>query len=276
VTNPTPGPTTPGSPGPGAPVDAPFIGVPARIGSEIKRWREERGLSQAQLAARVGVNPSVMSRHESGEVPDPRASFLHRVADALDIPVWALLQAAGPARGPDPRALLRELALMMHERLPAALTRMPLSASTTAAPLRRAPREPLTFWVYAAQPGEEGHSFCVVDVVGDGFAPLVRDGDDVVVDERATPRLGDLVLVRGRGVLFIRRVVGARRGRPIVADPDGVPEKLGPQRVVVGVVVERRQRVERGTIPLAELGGGYVPDAVADAVADPEALVATG
>lgn len=242
-------------------------GATVRVGLEIKRWREERGLSQAQLAARVGVDPSVMSRLEAGKIPDPRASLLHRVADALDVPVWTLLNAAGPNRGPDPRVLLRELGVLLHQYLPVTLPRLPTPASTTAAEIRRAPWVSPTLWVYTPQPGEEGHAFSVAEVAGDGFAPDVRDGDDVVIDQRATPRIGDLVLVRGRGAVFIRRVAGAERGRPVVVDPDGRREQLGPHRTVAGVVVERRQRVARGTVEVT----ADAPDAGAGAI-DPMAL----
>jgi len=227
-------------------------GPTARIGAEVKRWREERGLSQALLAHRVGVSPSVMSRLESGQIADPRASFVHRIAAELDVPVWALMNAAGPARGPDPRALLSELALLVRHHLPVALPRPPTPASTTAASIRRAGEAAPTFWIYAPQPGEEGHKLLVVAVAGDGFAPQLRDGDDAVVDQDAAPRLGDLVLVRGRGTLFVRRVVGARDGRPVIADPDGAVDRAVTSRVV-GVVVERRQRVARGATPVAEL-----------------------
>lgn len=38
-------------------------------GDRIKRLREERGLSQLELAERVGINNSVLSRIESGKRP---------------------------------------------------------------------------------------------------------------------------------------------------------------------------------------------------------------
>lgn len=225
-------------PGPGAAV---------RVGLEIKRWREERGLSQHQLGARVGVDPSVISRHESGDVPDPRVSFLHKIAEALNVPVWHFLGVAGPNRGADPRALLRELSLLLNQHLPTALSRLPTPASTTTDEIRRAPWTAPTFWVYAPQPGEEGHTFAVVEVAGDGFAPDLRDGDDAILDQRTEPRVGDLVVVRGRGVYAIRRLIGTNeRDRPIVALGDGTKETLGSERVIVGVVVERRRRVARG------------------------------
>jgi transcriptional regulator with XRE-family HTH domain len=52
---------------------------------ELRRLREERGLSQAALAQRAGVDTSYISRLERGAHTTPRASTLIRIANALDL-----------------------------------------------------------------------------------------------------------------------------------------------------------------------------------------------
>jgi HTH-type transcriptional regulator/antitoxin HipB len=54
------------------------------IGEEVRRLRAERGLSQQELAERIGVTQSVVARLEAGGV-EPRLSTLDRVAQALGV-----------------------------------------------------------------------------------------------------------------------------------------------------------------------------------------------
>lgn len=82
------------------------------IGDRIKRERRAAGLTQEQLAKRVGVNKSAVAQWES---PASRKGItspnLVRVADALAIPVTRLTGDAGPDRleteMPDEIALVR-------------------------------------------------------------------------------------------------------------------------------------------------------------------------
>jgi predicted transcriptional regulator len=65
--------------------------VPAEVvyalldgGSPIRVWREHRGLSQAELAAKVGISPSYLSQLESGKRTGT-AEVLAAVAAALNL-----------------------------------------------------------------------------------------------------------------------------------------------------------------------------------------------
>ena len=63
----------------------------------LKAWRRHRGLTQAELAARIGTNASVVSLLEGGQ---RRLSphWLRRLAVALQAPVGAFLEY-GPDQG---------------------------------------------------------------------------------------------------------------------------------------------------------------------------------
>ena len=52
-----------------------------RMSAMLKDLRQERGISIRQLADQAGVNPSVVSRAESGE--DAKLSTWHRLFEAL-------------------------------------------------------------------------------------------------------------------------------------------------------------------------------------------------
>jgi transcriptional regulator with XRE-family HTH domain len=75
-----------------------------RVGELLRRWREQRGLSQNALARRMGVNPAYVNRLEHGGRGARNRALLERAAAALDLgPAErdALLTAAGHL----PRAL---------------------------------------------------------------------------------------------------------------------------------------------------------------------------
>jgi ribosome-binding protein aMBF1 (putative translation factor) len=63
-----------------------------QIGEEVRRLRMERGLSQNELAKRMGLSQSVVARLEAGGV-EPRLSTLDRVARALDVELDVHFQA---------------------------------------------------------------------------------------------------------------------------------------------------------------------------------------
>lgn len=68
----------------------------------LKVVREEKGLSQTELAAKTGLQPSAVSHFESGR-RSPSFDNLRRLADALNVTIDYLLgrsnqrEAVGPA-----------------------------------------------------------------------------------------------------------------------------------------------------------------------------------
>ena len=65
------------------------------LGRIVRSHRERLHLTQAQLAAQVGVSRSAISELEAGRIAQPRATVFARLAKALGIPAAALLAAAG-------------------------------------------------------------------------------------------------------------------------------------------------------------------------------------
>jgi transcriptional regulator with XRE-family HTH domain len=64
---------------------------PKRLGRMIQRLREDKGLSQRQLAARAGVTNGYVSQLEAGDKKNPSLAVLPRLAKALGVPVTELL-----------------------------------------------------------------------------------------------------------------------------------------------------------------------------------------
>jgi transcriptional regulator with XRE-family HTH domain len=55
-----------------------------KVASAVKRLREQRGLTQEELAARAGVTRSYLARLETGR-HEPTLTMLERLAKALRV-----------------------------------------------------------------------------------------------------------------------------------------------------------------------------------------------
>ncbi|MEU2077086.1 helix-turn-helix transcriptional regulator [Streptomyces sp. NPDC013489] len=63
----------------------------AALGDRMRELRAAAGLSQDQLADRIGMERRSVQRYERGE-RDPRYTELLLIADALDVPVAELVR----------------------------------------------------------------------------------------------------------------------------------------------------------------------------------------
>ena len=68
------------------------------VGREVRRWRQSRGLTLAQVGERSGLNVGYLSQIEN-EKAVPSLDALATIAAALDVPpAWLLLDSAVPPR----------------------------------------------------------------------------------------------------------------------------------------------------------------------------------
>jgi len=70
------------------------------VGDNVRRLRIAAGISQAQLAARMGVDRAYVSGLEQGQ-RNPTVVTLWHLGEALDVPVRFFLRE--PTRGPTRR-----------------------------------------------------------------------------------------------------------------------------------------------------------------------------
>lgn len=57
-----------------------------RFGEELRRLREEKGLSQQALGAAVGLTQGMIGHIERGLVPGVSAATLYKLVEALGVP----------------------------------------------------------------------------------------------------------------------------------------------------------------------------------------------
>jgi transcriptional regulator with XRE-family HTH domain len=66
------------------------------VGSQVRRWRTERGLTLAQVAGRSGLNVGYLSQIENDKA-SPSLAVLGSIAEALDVPpAWFLMGDVPP------------------------------------------------------------------------------------------------------------------------------------------------------------------------------------
>ncbi len=62
------------------------------IGRNIKHFRNQKNLTQKQLAEKAGITLFTLTKIEGGSTPDPRIDTLRRVAHVLDVKVDDLIK----------------------------------------------------------------------------------------------------------------------------------------------------------------------------------------
>jgi transcriptional regulator with XRE-family HTH domain len=61
------------------------------LGQRIRATRIEYGMSQAELARRIGISSTALYQIETGKTPDPQVSRIKNIADVLGVSTDYLL-----------------------------------------------------------------------------------------------------------------------------------------------------------------------------------------
>jgi transcriptional regulator with XRE-family HTH domain len=80
------------------------------LGARVTRLRKERGITQQELAQRLGVSQPIISKYESGELR-LHGELIIKLTELLDVSADELLglESREPARLPKDRRLVRRL-----------------------------------------------------------------------------------------------------------------------------------------------------------------------
>jgi transcriptional regulator with XRE-family HTH domain len=66
--------------------------APKRLGKVIQRLRDNKNMTQRDLAAKAKVTPGYIAQLEMGMRKNPSLDVLKRIAKALSVPVTELLE----------------------------------------------------------------------------------------------------------------------------------------------------------------------------------------
>ena len=87
------------------------------IGTIVRRWREQRGWEQKELARRAGVSPSYVSRLEAGLMKEPGVEKLLVICRAFGRPIADLMHESGMELAPRTPQSLTNAALELFRQL---------------------------------------------------------------------------------------------------------------------------------------------------------------
>ncbi len=96
-----------------------------KLGDKIRQLREEGGLTQGQLAASSSVSQGYLSQLENGEVKNPSAAVLLRIAQAIHVDSDELFEAAGYPTVRTLRQIYQEYQATVDDGLLRYLSRLP-------------------------------------------------------------------------------------------------------------------------------------------------------
>jgi len=76
---------------------------PGSFAERLTVLRRNRGLTQGELGARIGVSKRVIAHYETGQSDRPAAPLVVELANALDVSLEELLGHRAPSANVDPR-----------------------------------------------------------------------------------------------------------------------------------------------------------------------------
>lgn len=164
--------------------------MPTVRGELIRRLRQERGLTLRELAGRLNLSHTYLSRIERGE-QDPSLDTLASIADALGVS-------------------LRDLILDREVQEPKAAISIPVLGIVDGGGTHSSSAEVEEYLVVPASAVSDSgsDSFFALRVKGDAMAPTIPDGSIVIVRRQPSVQSGQIAVVQcpDRFGTCIRRV----------------------------------------------------------------------
>lgn len=163
----------------------------------------ERGSSLSALSRMIGRNPTYLQQYiTKGSPRKLEEDDRRRLAQFLAIPEGELGAASG--RVPAPPGEWVEVSRLSVD----------VSAGPGALHMHEEPFDAFRFsrrWL--AEHGLEGAKLSAIRVIGDSMEPLLREGDEVLVDLRDQPFRDGIHVVRLDDTLLVKRVASQGGGR---------------------------------------------------------------
>lgn len=205
----------------------------------LKSWRESKGMSQADLAERLGTTEQSIGRYERGERP-PKANHFRTLAELGCDPTWLVTGTSSNAAP----AASSPIAPVKFVQIPKA--NVHLSAGHGLMPPNSEQIQWVEFdeeWVRHAT-GRNPRNLVMAEAEGNSMEPTIVDGDEMLIDvtdKRLTN--GKIYALSVSEVLVVKRIHLSVSGvvRLISDNKDYEPEEIShtasAEMQVIGQVV---------------------------------------
>jgi len=159
------------------------------LGQTVRRWRRSAGLTQPQLAARLGVSQQALQQLESGSIRSPR--YLLRLAEVMGADARALAEGRyQPASAAASATAVPESPPLLGRR------DLPVFASAQAGPEGMVLTYDPIEWIERPAPLATVRDAFAMYVVNDSMEPRYRQGDLLLIHPQRPVRPGrDVLLV---------------------------------------------------------------------------------
>lgn len=156
------------------------------LAQTLRRWRRSAGLSQPQLAARLGVSQQAVQQLEAGSIRNPR--YLLRLAEVMGADPKALAEGRYQPASPESTEEAGGAALLTARDLP-------VFASAQAGPDGMVVTFDPIEWIQRPAPLATVRDAFAMYVVNDSMEPRYRQGDLLLIHPQRPVRPGRDVLV---------------------------------------------------------------------------------
>jgi repressor LexA len=165
------------------------------VGDIIKRLREEKGISQRQLAALSDVDRGYINQLEAGKGGSISLRTARKLAAALEVPPDIFLKGQA-VHLETPQEILQRFNLVLPESVPI-YEEFPFHAGE--------PVEPVEY-VSVAKEFTRHKNLEGYIVRGSCLSPIIEDKDIIIIDRDAEVKIGDIVACLVEGVMHLARL----------------------------------------------------------------------
>lgn len=173
------------------------------IASRIRECRQERGMEQAKLAARLDIATRTLQRWEKGE-QTPDSDTLIKIARVTGVsPHWLLTGQGIKTQNEPADAKYLSFTPPTYKRVK--LTTLPLLASVPGGVPRISFEREHAEKFITVDNINDPNAFAL-EVRGNSMAPRIEDGDIIVVSPHTNARSGDICVVRVNDEDTVKRI----------------------------------------------------------------------
>ncbi len=163
------------------------------FGKRLKKIREERNMSQDELASLLKTSKQVISRYETSQ-RIPKITTVYEYAQKLGVSLEELTGYAVT----DGQAKLEDNILTDNRKNTETVIRIPVLGTVKAGIPMEAIEEILDWEEISEKMSRQGEFFGL-RIKGDSMSPRILDGDVVIVRQQPDAETGDIVIVKING-----------------------------------------------------------------------------